>query len=101
MATATPTEMQTKPKQSLGAQQKIEELRQLFATAPEVGRKALERVLGQLTEQLASEPPPVESAGRTGSRLGKISELTMIVPFAPGGARRLRAFLRLLNGNLT
>src|SRR5262249_17677544 len=45
-------------------------------------------------------PPPVESAGRIGSRLGKVSELTMVVPFAPGGARRLRAFLRYVNGNL-
>ncbi|WP_198682166.1 hypothetical protein [Kribbella rubisoli] len=45
-------------------------------------------------------PPPVESAGRTGSRLGKVSELTIIVPFAPGGADRLRAFLKLFGGNL-
>jgi hypothetical protein len=42
----------------------------------------------------------VESAGRVGVRLGKISELTIIVPLAPGGAERLRAFLRLLGGNL-
>jgi hypothetical protein len=36
----------------------------------------------------------------TGSRLGKVSELTIIVPFAPGGAQRLRAFLKLFGGNL-
>ena len=42
----------------------------------------------------------MESAGRVGSRLGKVSELTIIVPFAPGGAQRLRAFLRLFGGNL-
>ena len=42
----------------------------------------------------------MESAGRVGSRLGKVSELTIIVPFAPGGAERLRAFLRLFGGNL-
>ena len=29
-----------------------------------------------------------------------LSELTIIVPFAPGGAKRLRAFLKLLGGNL-
>ena len=46
-------------------------------------------------------PPAVESAGRVGARLGKISELTIIVPLAPGGAKRLRAFLRLLRGNLS
>ena len=42
----------------------------------------------------------MESAGRVGSRLGKVSELTIVVPFAPGGAQRLRAFLRLFGGNL-
>jgi len=42
----------------------------------------------------------MESAGRVGVRQGMVSELTMIFPFAPGGARRLRAFLQLLNGNL-
>ena len=42
----------------------------------------------------------MESAGRVGSRLGKVSELTIIVPFAPGGAQRLRAFLQLFGGNL-
>jgi hypothetical protein len=30
-----------------------------------------------------------------------VSELTIIVPLAPGGAKRLRAFLRLLRGNLS
>ena len=47
------------------------------------------------------EPPPaIESAGRTGVRLGKVSELTIIMALAPGGAARLRAFLHLLGGNL-
>jgi hypothetical protein len=32
--------------------------------------------------------------------LGKVSELTLVVPLAPGGAKRLRTFLRLLGGNL-
>jgi hypothetical protein len=80
---------------------KIEQLRELFADAPDVGKSALERVL-QLLKSQASDapPPPVESAGRVGSRLGKVSELTIIVPFAPGGAARLRAFLQLFGGNL-
>ena len=38
------------------------------------------------------------SAGRIGIRQGKVSELTVIAPFAPGGAQRLRALLRLLKG---
>jgi hypothetical protein len=81
--------------------EKIDHLRELFADAPEVGKSALERVLGELTSQ-ASEtpPPPVQSAGRAGIRLGNVSELTIVVPLAPGGADRLRAFLRLLGGNL-
>ena len=41
----------------------------------------------------------MESAGRTGSRQGKVSELTVIAPVAPGGAARLRALLQLRNGN--
>ena len=83
------------------AEEKISQLRELFADAPEVGKKALENVLGQLTSQASQKPPPpVQSAGRVGSRLGKVSELTIIVPFAPGGAQRLRAFLQLFGGNL-
>ncbi len=40
----------------------------------------------------------MESAGRTGVRQGTVSELTVIAPFAPGGAARLRALLQLRNG---
>src|SRR5215831_17148518 len=98
-----PTQTQTaiKPKQDQSAQEKIQELRELFADAPEVGKKALENVLRELTSQVAdTPPPPVTSAGRAGTRLGMLSELTIIVPLAPGGAKRLRAFLKLLGGNL-
>ena len=98
-----PTQTQTaiKPKQDQSAQEKIQELRELFADAPEVGKNALENVLRELTSQVAdTPPPPVTSAGRAGTRLGMLSELTIIVPFAPGGAKRLRAFLKLLGGNL-
>ena len=75
-------------------------MRELFADAPEVGKVALENVLQDLTSQVSEPPPAVESAGRAGIRLGKVSELTIIAPLAPGGAERLRAFLRLLGGNL-
>jgi hypothetical protein len=93
--------MQTESKQSADAQQKIQVLRELYADAPELSRRVLENVLHELTEQVAqTPPPPVESAGRVGSRLGKVSELTLIVPLAPGGAKRLRTFLRLLGDNL-
>ena len=66
-----------------------------------MGRKAFENVFTNLAAQASqTPPPPVVSAGRAGSRLGKVSELTIIIPLAPGGAERTRAFLRLLNGNL-
>ena len=80
---------------------KIKHLRELFADAPELGKKALENAVHTLKSQANDPPPPVESAGRVGARLGKISELTIIVPLAPGGAARLRAFLKVLNGNLS
>ena len=61
----------------------------------------MENVLSRLSSDASRKPPPpVASAGRVGSRLGKVSELTIIVPFAPGGADRLRAFLQLFGGNL-
>jgi enoyl-CoA hydratase/carnithine racemase len=85
----------------LTVEEKIQQLRVLFAGAPEVGKKALENVLSRLSSDASQKPPPpVASAGRVGSRLGKVSELTIIVPFAPGGADRLRAFLQLFGGNL-
>jgi hypothetical protein len=91
----------TGPAQGSDVAGKIDQLRSLFADAPEVGKKALENVLGTLSSDAARKaPPPVQSAGRVGSRLGKVSELTIIVPFAPGGADRLRAFLQLFGGNL-
>jgi hypothetical protein len=97
MATATPVAS----KSDKTAEEKIQQFRELFADAPEIGKKALESVLHELKSQVSKEPPPpVESAGRAGSRLGKVSELTLIVPLAPGGAKRLRAFLKLLGGNL-
>jgi hypothetical protein len=99
--------MQTQPQIATGAEQrqageeKIQQLRDLFADAPELGKTALENVLKELTSQVSEPPPPIEIAGRVGARLGKRSELTIIVPLAPGGAKRLRAFLRLLGGNLS
>jgi hypothetical protein len=97
------TDQQAAPRTNGGpsTEEQIEQLRELFKDAPEVGKKALENVLRDLTNQAEEEPPPpVESAGRVGIRLGKVSELTIIVPLAPGGAERTRAFLKLLGGNL-
>src|SRR4029453_1190223 len=88
-------------KSQLGANEKVEQLRKLFADAPQLGRTALENVLHELrSDSSETPPPPVESAGRVGSRLDKVSELTIILRLAPGGAKRLRAFLRLLTANM-
>jgi hypothetical protein len=96
---ATQTQTATATEQT--AAEKVQYLRELYADAPELSRRALENVLQELTEQVAqTPPPPVQSAGRAGSRLGKVSELTLIIPLAPGGAKRLRAVLQLLGGNL-
>jgi hypothetical protein len=82
-------------------EKKIQQFRELFADAPPIGKTALENALHELRSQTSELPPAVESAGRIGARLGKVSELTIIVPLAPGGAKRLRAFLKLLRGNLS
>ena len=100
MATTT-TQTQTGSTQPPDAQQKIEAFRALFADAPELGKKALENVIAELKSQVSEPRAKVESAGRVGARLGQRSELTMIVPLAPGGAKRLRAFLKMLDGNLS
>jgi len=99
--TTTQTPMRTGSTQPADAQQKIQKLRDLFADAPELGKKALESVIAELTSQVSEPRAKVESAGRVGARLGQRSELTMIVPLVPGGAKRLRAFLEMLDGNLS
>jgi hypothetical protein len=99
--TMTPTDAKSVSGISAEGERKLQALRALFADAPELGKKALENVIAELTSQVSEPPPPIESAGRVGARLGKRSELTIIVPLAPGGAKRLRAFLRSLGGNLS
>jgi hypothetical protein len=84
---ATATTLQTSVPTAQEQIQKIQQLRDLFADAPELGKKALENALHELKSQASDLPPPVESAGRVGARLGKVSELTIIVPLIPGGAK--------------
>lgn len=80
-------------------EQKIQKLRELYADAPELGRVALEKGLDNLRRELAAGIGAQENAGRIGARQGKVSELTGIIPFAPGGAKRLRGLLEALEGN--
>ena len=84
--------------QDLIVKQKVEKLRELYADAPEVGRTALERGIPGFSRELAAASAS-ESAGRVGARRGKFSELTVILPFANVGAKRLRGLLQLLEGN--
>src|SRR5262245_24088761 len=94
MATLT----QTKPNQDQTVEKKVQKLRELYADAPEVGKVALERGLADLRREMAA-PSRKETAGRIGARQGKVSELTLIMPFAEGGAKRLRGLLELMQGN--
>ena len=89
----------TRPESDQAFQKKIQRLREAYATGPEVGKTALDKVLGELTSFASSARAKVESAGRTGVRQGKVSELLFIAPFAPGGAARLRALLDLRDGS--
>jgi hypothetical protein len=76
----------------------LQELRAMFAEGPESGRVALEKFMPELEAALKA-PSKTASAGRTGLRQGKVSELTVFAPFAPGGAKRLRALLKILGNN--
>ena len=96
MATQTP--LATEPKSDAVVEQKVQKLRELYADAPELVRVALEKGLPNLKRELAAATG-TQNAGRIGARQGKVSELTGIFPFAPGGAKRLRTLLQLLEGN--
>jgi hypothetical protein len=96
---AMATQTQTQAVQDR-VEEKLRKVRELYADAPEVGRIGLEKMMAELKDAAASEGQQrVTSAGRTGLRLGKVSELTGIMKFAPGGAKRLRALLEVLGGN--
>ena len=93
------TQTLTRPKQNQTVEDKIQQLRQLYADAPQFAKTALENTFRDLASAASKPRSRMESAGRTGSRQGKVSELTLIAPFAPGGAARLRALLQLRVGS--
>jgi hypothetical protein len=99
MTTGTPSA--TEPDQGRTVEEKIQQVQALHADAPELARVALEHLLSALQSEMAarSEAAMTVSAGRIGIRQGKVSELTMIAPFAAGGAKRLHGLLQLLEGN--
>ena len=88
----TQTATVNRPKQDLVVEQKIQKLRDVIC------RRAADREDGAGEQgprpdvaHIGSRQSRMESAGRTGSRQGTVSELTLMLTFAPGGARRLRA----------
>ena len=95
---ATQTQLATGSKTEAIVEQKVQKLRELYADAPELGRVALEKGLPDLRRELAAATG-TQNAGRIGARQGKVSELTGIIPFAKGGAKRLRGLLQALEGN--
>jgi hypothetical protein len=95
---AATMQTQTQLERERLVEQKIQKLKELYADAPEMGRVALEKGLPDLKRELAAATG-TQNAGRIGARQGKVSELTGIIPFAKGGAQRLRALLQSLEGN--
>jgi hypothetical protein len=82
-------------------EERIKKLREIYADGTEVSKTALENVVRSVqSDKPAKESIPMVSAGRIGSRQGKVSEFTTIFPIKPSGAKRLRAFLELLHPDL-
>ena len=96
---ATQTATVNKPNQNKNIEDKVKHLRQLYADAPQYAKTALENSIKDLASFGSKPRARVESAGRIGIRQGRVSELLIIAPFAPGGAARLRALLQLRDGS--
>jgi len=77
---------------------KLQELQEIYADAPEMGRVALKKIMGELEAAVGSQHKAA-TAGRIGLRQGKVSELTAIVKLTPAGAKRLRVLLDVLGNN--
>src|SRR6202011_4620877 len=87
--------------QPLSFEQRVQKLREIYGDATEISKTALENVIrGVKAGGSAPEPVPMGSAGRIGARRGKVSELTTLLPIKPAAAKRMRAFLELLHGDL-
>jgi hypothetical protein len=95
---ATQTAPASRAKQGMTVDEKLQKIRELYADAPELGKAALKNGLAMLTQELTATGR-AETAGRIGARQGKVSELTVFLPFVKGGAKRLRGLLQLLDGN--
>src|SRR6266403_2818093 len=99
---AMQTQEKTGSEQSSDLDQKVLKLRELYADATDIQKSALENVIRALKSGAPTKEPAasVGTAGRIGRRQGQVSELTVIAPLAPGGAKRMRAFLAILHGSI-
>ena len=97
------TQTATRPESNQTFEKKIQRARELYATGPELGKAALETLIRDMKSGSSRSEPAtrMSSAGRIGSRQGKISELLVIAPLVPGGAERIRALLELRNGDFS
>jgi len=97
------TQLATRPESNQTFEQKIQRVRELYATGPEIGKAALETLIRDMKSGTSRREPAtrMSSAGRIGSTQGKVSELLVIAPLVPGGAERIRALLELRNGDFS
>ena len=65
------TQTLTKPEQDQTVEDKIQQLRQLYADTPQFAKTALENTLKDLTSEASQPRSRMESAGRTGSPSGQ------------------------------
>jgi|SRR5262245_31044039 len=96
------TQQETQSKPTVLPQKEVDtmmqDLRELYKDAPDYIKRALEELRGGISE---IPDTLMETAGRIGARQGVVSELTVIAPFAKGGAERLRKLLALTHGNFS
>ena len=75
---------------------------ELFADAPPLAKTAVKNLVKDMKSRGVLDKQPDEglvTAGRIGARVGKVSELTILAPLIPGGAKRIRGFVELLHGD--
>ena len=75
------TETLTRPEHD-AVEKKIQQLRDLYADGPEIGRAALESLIDSMKAG-TNAGEKASSAGRTGLRQGKVSELTTVLKLVP------------------
>jgi hypothetical protein len=95
---ATQTAMANRPAQDTATAQQLQNLREIYADASELGRAALDKMMPEL-EVAARLASKATINGRIGIRQGKVSEFTLMFKLKPGGANRLRTLLGVLGGN--